>query len=74
MSVREIDCLYDACPIPLIKAIKELKTMNSGDTLVLYSDHSCIGVIIEEWGEQNNYEVRVVEVDDGEWEICIEKP
>lgn len=74
MAIKELDCLYEACPIPLIKAVKELKTMNSGDVLVLHSDQSCIGVIVEEWGEQNNHQVRVVELDDGEWEVYIQKP
>lgn len=74
MAVRELDCLYEACPIPLIKAVQELKTMKTGDILVLRSDQSCLGVIAEEWGEQNNYSVRVVEVEDGVWEVYIQKP
>jgi TusA-related sulfurtransferase len=73
MEVRDIDCLYEACPIPLIRAVQELKTMNSGDILVLHSDQSCIGAIAEEWGEQNNHQVRVVEAGDGEWEVYIQK-
>lgn len=74
MAVRELNCLYEPCPIPLIKAVKELKTMKSKDILVLHSDQSCIGVISEEWGEQNNYLVKVAEVGNGEWEIYIQKP
>lgn len=74
MEVKELDCLYEACPVPLIKAIKELKTMKSGDILVLKSDQSCVGVIVEEWGEQNNYPVKVVELEDGDFEVYIQKP
>ncbi|MBU3142915.1 sulfurtransferase TusA family protein [Clostridium sp. CF012] len=73
MEVRDIDCLYEACPIPILKAIKELRTMNSGDILVLHSDQSCIGVMVEEWGDQNNYPIRVLETENGEWEIYIQK-
>lgn len=74
MAVRELDCLYEACPIPLIRAVQELRTMKPGDILVLRSDQSCLGVIAEEWGEQNNHTIRVVEVEDGEWEVYIQKP
>lgn len=74
MAVKNLDCLYEACPIPLIKAVKELKKMKSGDILILHSDQSCIGAIVEEWGEQNNYPIRVVELNDGEWEVYIQKP
>ncbi|MNN77836.1 hypothetical protein D3C81_1943330 [compost metagenome] len=74
MIVRELDCLYEPCPIPLIKAVKELKTMKSGEILVLHSDQSCIGVIAQEWGEQNNYLVKALDLDNGEWEIYIQKP
>lgn len=73
MEVRDIDCLYEACPIPILKAIKELRTMNLGDILVLHSDQSCIGVMVEEWGEKNNYPIRVVETENSEWEIYIQK-
>lgn len=74
MEVRDLDCLYEPCPIPLIKAIKELKTLNSGDILVVHSDQSCVGAVIVEWAEQNNYPVKLVETDVGEWEVYIQKP
>jgi TusA-related sulfurtransferase len=72
MAVRDLDCLYEACPIPLIKAMKELRTMNSGDILVVHSDQSCVGVIMVEWAEQNNYQAKLVETDNGEWEVYIQ--
>lgn len=73
MSVKEIDCLYEVCPIPIIKAMKELKKMKLGDILILHSDHSCVGISIEEWGEKNNYLVKVVELECGYWDIYIQK-
>lgn len=74
MAVKDLDCLYEACPVPLIKAVKELKTMNSGDILVIHSDQSCTAVIIVEWAEQNNYQAKSVETENGEWEIYVQKP
>lgn len=73
MVIRDLDCLYEACPIPLIKAVKELKTMHSGDILVIHSDQSCTTAIIVEWAEQNNYQVKSVETGNGEWEIYVQK-
>ncbi|RXI38791.1 sulfurtransferase TusA family protein [Clostridium tetani] len=74
MSVKEVDCLYEACPIPIIKAIKELKKMKSGDILILHSDYSCVGISMEEWGGKNNYPVKVVELEGGYWDVYIQKP
>ncbi|MCY6369269.1 sulfurtransferase TusA family protein [Clostridium ganghwense] len=74
MAVREMDCLSEACPVPLLRAMKELKTMKPGDILILHSDHSCVGISVQEWASKNQYQVEVIEVEDGEWEIYIEKP
>lgn len=74
MAVRELDCLYEACPVPMIKAIKELKEMESGDILIMQADHSCVGIYMEEWGEQNGYGVECVEIENGQWEVYIQKP
>ncbi|MCI1965176.1 MAG: sulfurtransferase TusA family protein [Oscillospiraceae bacterium] len=74
MKVRDLDCLYEVCPIPLIKAVKELKKMNSGDVLVVHSDESCVGVMMEEWAKQNHYSIQIEEPKDGEWEIYLQKP
>ncbi|KYH34566.1 SirA-like protein [Clostridium tepidiprofundi DSM 19306] len=73
MTVKKLDCLSEVCPIPLLKAMKELKNMKSGDILILNSDHSCVGIDVKEWAEKHNYPVEVVEVEDGEWEVYIQK-
>lgn len=74
MEIRDLDCLYEACPIPIIKSIKELRIMKSGDILIVHSDQSCVGITLVEWAEQNNYQVKLVETEVGEWEIYIQKP
>ncbi|WP_072888332.1 sulfurtransferase TusA family protein [Tepidibacter formicigenes] len=74
MAIREIDCSCEACPVPLLRAMKELKTMDAGDILIVHSDHSCVGINVQEWAKKNQYPVELVEADDGEWEIYIEKP
>ena len=60
MSEYTLDCLGEACPVPLMKTEKELEKLNVGDLLIVSIDHSCA---------MKN----VPEVDDGEWEVVIEK-
>ncbi len=74
MAVREIDCLTELCPIPILRAIKEFKTMEAGDILIIRADHSCVPIDLKKWASEKNYSVKEVEVGTGEWEIYIQKP
>lgn len=47
--------------------------MEAGDILILHSDHSCVGVDIKKWAFQHKYPVKVVELEEGEWEVYIQK-
>ncbi len=68
-----LDCLGEACPVPLIKAEKELEKLESGDVLIVQIDHSCAMKNVPEWARKKGHEVELEEVDDGEWECIIEK-
>lgn len=68
-----IDALGEACPVPLIKAQNAIKEMAVGDVLVLQVDHSCAMKNVPEWARKDGHNVEIEEVDDGEWEIIIEK-
>ncbi len=68
-----IDCLGEACPVPLVKAQNKLKEMNIGDILICQIDHSCAMKNLPEWARTDGHNVEVDEVDDGEWEVVIEK-
>jgi TusA-related sulfurtransferase len=74
MEMRNMDCLGEACPVPVLRAIKELRTMKPGDILIVRANHSCVGISMQEWAKKNQYSVEILEVEDGEWEIYIEKP
>jgi TusA-related sulfurtransferase len=69
----ELDCMGEACPIPLIKTEKALESMEVGDTLIVLIDHSCAMKNVPEWARKQGHEVELEEVDDGEWECYIEK-
>jgi len=69
----ELDCLGEACPIPLIKAEKAIAKLDSGDILIVLLDHSCAMKNVPEWARKQGHNVEIEEVDDGEWECFIEK-
>jgi len=73
MKEIELDCLGEACPVPLIKAEKKLKEMENGDVLIVQIDHSCAMKNVPEWARKEGHNVEIEEVDDGEWEVIIEK-
>ncbi len=68
-----LDCLGEACPIPLIKTQKKMAEMAVGDSITVEVDHSCAVKNIPEWAAKEGYNCEIDEVDDGQWEIWIEK-
>lgn len=68
-----LDCMGEACPIPMIKAEKEMEKMDIGDIIVVQIDHSCAVKNVPEWARNKGHNVEIDDVDDGEWEIIIEK-
>jgi len=73
MKEEMLDCLGEACPVPLIKTEKKISGMAVGDVLVVQVDHSCAMKNVPEWARKEGHNVEIEEVDDGEWEIIIEK-
>ena len=73
MSVKELDCLSELCPIPILRAMQELNTMESGDILIVHSDHSCVPIDIEKWAKAQKYPIQVVDLGKGEWDVYIQK-
>ena len=73
MKEVELDCLGEACPVPLVKAQNKLKELEVGDVLIVQLDHSCAMKNVPEWARNEGHNVEIEEVDDGEWEVVIEK-
>lgn len=68
-----LDCMGEACPVPLIKTENALKKLAVGDMLIVQIDHSCAMKNVPEWARKEGHNVEIEEVDDGEWEVFIEK-
>lgn len=73
MAEYTLDCLGEACPVPLIKVEKKMAELAVGDMLIVSIDHSCAMKNVPEWGRTHGHNVEIEEVDDGEWEVFIEK-
>jgi TusA-related sulfurtransferase len=73
MAEVRLDCMGEACPIPLLKAQKKIKELDIGDILIVEIDHSCAMKNLPEWARKDGYNVEIEEIDDGEWEVYIEK-
>ena len=68
-----LDCMGEACPVPLIKTEKAMEKLEPGDVLIVSIDHSCAMKNVPEWARKQGHNVEIEEVDDGEWEVIIEK-
>ena len=73
MKEVELDCMGEACPVPLVKTEKALAKLDIGDILIVQIDHSCAMKNVPEWARDNGHNVEIEEIDDGEWEVVIEK-
>lgn len=47
--------------------------LSVGDVLVVSIDHSCAMKNVPEWARKQGHNVEIEEIDDGEWEVVIEK-
>ena len=44
-----------------------------GDVLIVSIDHSCAMKNVPEWARKQGYNVEIDEIEEGEWEVVIEK-
>lgn len=73
MAEHTLDCLGEACPVPLVKTQKALEGIPVGDILIVNIDHSCAMKNIPDWARSVGHGVEIEEVGEGEWDIIIQK-
>lgn len=73
MAEVELDCMGEACPIPLVKSQKKIEGLAIGDILIVHIDHSCAMKNLPEWAREAGHNVEIEEIADGEWDVVIEK-
>ena len=73
MAEYRLDCLEEACPVPLLKTQKKMAELQVGDILIVEVDHSCAMKNVPEWARKEGHNVEIEEIGEGEWDIYIEK-
>ncbi len=71
--MEKIDCFGDQCPIPVLKADAQIKSIKKGESFMLITDHSCVVRSIEEKYAHQNIGIQIDEVMNGVWEIIFTK-
>ncbi len=72
--MKQINCLGDMCPIPVMK-LKQCKDLkNSGDSVQLVTDHSCTVESISDLCAKEGLLIDITEPMNGIWELVITKP
>lgn len=69
----KLNCFGDFCPVPLLKAKNEAEKLNSGESFMLVTDHSCVVESVNEYFSIRKYQLEIDEVINGVWEITITK-
>ena len=73
MTKIRLDCVGEACPIPLVKTQKKMAIMKVGEVLIVEIDHSCAMKNVPEWARKEGHNVDIEEVDDGLWKIYLKR-
>lgn len=68
-----LDCLGDACPIPIMKLKNYMGELNTGKHVLLISDCSCTLQAVESYCLPIGFNIKVAEPITGVWEIEIFK-
>ena len=71
--VKEIDCLGEMCPIPVLRIKKALPALKSNDSIKVITDHSCVLQSIQDHFNEKGLLIVSDEVMNGIWEITITK-
>jgi len=71
--VKELNCLGDMCPLPLIKLKKELPAIRAGGAVAVITDHSCAGKEVAEYCTRMGLLCKEEELMAGIWRFYIQR-
>jgi len=68
-----LNCIGEDCRVSMEKVEEALSQLEVGDALAVQINQICAGTKVPVWARKNGHHVEIIEVEDGEWEIIIEK-
>lgn len=71
--MKELNCLGDVCPLPLMRLQKEDAAIQAGESVLIITDHSCTCEGLRKYCAQHGYHAQVEEPVNGVWEVTISK-
>lgn len=72
LNLKEINCLGDMCPVPIMK-LQQCKELKNGESVKLITDHSCVVESIGDFCTKSGLMYKIVEPMNGIWELYIER-
>ena len=70
---QTVDARGAACPIPVIKTAKAMKTLNSGDVLELLATDPGVEPDMHAWAKQTGNALIGIEQEDGVFRVLLRK-
>lgn len=71
--MKELDCLGDQCPLPLMKLQRQQPVLDAGGSVRIVTDHSCSCESVRRYCEARGYLTRIEEPVNGIWEITVSR-
>ncbi len=69
-----LNCIGEEdCRISMKRTEEALEQLNAGDFLIVQINHICAGTKVPAWAREKGHHVEIMEINDGEWEVIIEK-
>lgn len=69
--MRRLDCLGDICPLPLMKLLQLREQIDSGEQVMIVTDHSCTCESLLNYCQKQRLGMDIKEPVSGVWEITI---
>lgn len=73
MKSYELNVCGQICPGPVIEADQIFALMNTGDKLVIITDHEIVGYNLADWAEGKNLVPELKEIEHGVWQMIVIK-
>ena len=70
---QTIDVKGAACPLPVVKTAKAMKTMNSGEILEVFATDPGVEPDMQAWTRQTGNELLGIEQTDGVYRVLLRK-